>query len=1072
MRKVTAAYTGVVRGFLDKRFFVLAAVLVAACGSSTNRGDMGGGGDLGVGLTILPSTIELGPGRTQQFAASRRAQWSVVEAGGGSVDDHGLYTAPATVGDYHLSASTDDGLQARATITVVERKVALLAGALGADGTADDSGTSARFATPEHLAYDGAGTLYVADYDNHTVRAVALPSGAVTTVAGLAGAGGAADGTGTNAIFHHPWGVALDGKGALLVSDSDNNTIRRIELGTRAVTTISGIAGQTGNTNGTAALWSGPLGLAYDGASGTLYVADSGNGAVRALDVASRSVRTIAGGFGDPVGLAFDGGSYLYVADRAQQKIVRVTVADGTEVTLAGGGYGYRDGTGTGAHFSFLGQVALAGNTLYIADLGLRALDVTTGAVTTLARASDDLAGGGGLALDGQGHLFVSLLISSAILRVNLDGSGRTVVAGPPAFAGGYFDGIGAGVRFDQPRSLVFDGAGALYVSDAYNSAVRQVDVASGSVQTLAGTPWRFDRNGSGAHARFNSPERVLTDGAGTLYIVEPANDVVRKYVVATGALTTLAGTFGYGGNIDGSGAGAQLNLPAGGCVMGGALYLADAGNDTIRKIDLATAAVTTIAGAVELADGVDDTGAAARFDTPRDVACDATNNLLYVADANNHALRRVDLASGAVTTVAGALKMAGDVDDTAGAARFTSPSYLAAAGGFLYVGEPGSKRIRKVSLADFSVTTPVAALPGSMGLTGLTVDGAGTVYYSDRDALVHAVSTAGVVTTLAGGATAGPTLDGTGGAASFDEPSGLTLDGGSLYLVEPNGATLRAVTLPGGAVTTIAGCGTFCAQFAGTGAGAFFSIPYGLAFDGAGALFATDLSGHTLDRIGVPGAALTVVAGVPLAFGADDGIGAAARLDAPGSIVSDGAGTIYMSDRNDHVIRSFVVATGALSTIAGQVGTRGTDDGPAANARFSAPEGLALDGAGNLYIADSGNHAIRRLALDAATVDTLAGMPGSGGALDGIGHEARFVTPLDLAYDGAGHLYVADSGNGAIRRIEIASATVTTYAGVLGQHGVAVGAIPGRLNRPSGLAVLPDGGLAILDEQAVLVVR
>src|SRR6185312_11329774 len=115
-------------------------------------------------------------------------------------------------------------------------------------------------------------------------------------------------------------------------------------------------------------------------------------------------------------------------------------------------------------------------------------------------------------------------------------------------------------------------------------------------------------------------------------------------------------------------------------------------------------------------------------------------------------------------------------------------------------------------------------------------------------------------------------------------------------------------------------------------------------------------------------------------------------------------------------VIRSFVVATGALSTIAGQVGTRGTDDGPAANARFSAPEGLALDGAGNLYVADSGNH--------------------------------------------------------AIRRIEIASATVTTYAGVLGQHGVAVGAIPGRLNRPSGLAVLPDGGLAILDEQAVLVVR
>src|SRR5262249_20345785 len=156
---------------------------------------------------------------------------------------------------------------------------------------------------------------------------------------------------------------------------------------------------------------------------------------------------------------------------------------------------------------------------------------------------------------------------------------------------------------------------------------------------------------------------------------------------------------------------------------------VADIANCTIRKIDLATSAVTTVAGAVELADGIDDTGGAARFANPRDVACDAGANALYVADGGNHAIRRVDLASGAVTTVAGALKSAGDVDETGGAARFTSPSYLALGGGFLYVGEPTTARIRKVSLADFSVTTLAASLPGTGAIIGLTVDAAGNVY-------------------------------------------------------------------------------------------------------------------------------------------------------------------------------------------------------------------------------------------------------------------------------------------------------------------------------------------------------
>jgi hypothetical protein len=181
--------------------------------------------------------------------------------------------------------------------------------------------------------------------------------------------------------------------------------------------------------------------------------------------------------------------------------------------------------------------------------------------------------------------------------------------------------------------------------------------------------------------ARFRNPLGVVPDGAGNLYVADTDNDTIRKVVLATGAVTTLAGTAGSIGYADGIGAAARFNGPTGLATDGaGNLYVADTGNNTIRKVVLATGVVTTLAGNATLPGSADGTGPAARFISPRGVALDGAGNL-YVADEGNHTVRVMVLATGAVTTLAGAAGMYGNMDGTGAAARFNSPFGVAADG-------------------------------------------------------------------------------------------------------------------------------------------------------------------------------------------------------------------------------------------------------------------------------------------------------------------------------------------------------------------------------------------------------
>jgi hypothetical protein len=208
----------------------------------------------------------------------------------------------------------------------------------------------------------------------------------------------------------------------------------------------------------------------------------------------------------------------------------------------------------------------------------------------------------------------------------------------------------------------------------------------TGVVTTLAGTIGTSGTaNGTGAAARFYYPDGITTDGT-NLYVADSYNHTIRKVVISSGAVTTLAGTAGTSGTANGTGAAARFYYPYGITTDGTNLYVADTNNYTIRKIVISSGAVTTLAGTAGTSGTANGTGAAARFYYPDGITTDGTN--LYVADTNNYTIRKIVISSGAVTTLAGTAGTSGTTDDTGTNARFYYPYGITTDGTYLYVAD------------------------------------------------------------------------------------------------------------------------------------------------------------------------------------------------------------------------------------------------------------------------------------------------------------------------------------------------------------------------------------------------
>jgi sugar lactone lactonase YvrE len=327
------------------------------------------------------------------------------------------------------------------------------------------------------------------------------------------------------------------------------------------------------------------------------------------------------------------------------------------------------------------------------------------------------------------------------------------------------------------------------------------------------------------------------------------------------------------------------------------------------------------------------------------------------------------------------------------------------------------------------------AAIPVNASTFGLTVN-----------AFVGTLGTAG-------------SSNGTGTAATFNSPEGVALaSDGRRYVADTANHTIRTVGAAG-AVATLAGTPGSLGATDATGTAARFNAPSGIVFAN-GFLYVADTANHTIRRIAPANAStpgvVTTFAGTAGASGSSDGTGSAARFNSPRGLAADSAGNLYVADTGNHTIRK-ITSAGVVTTLAGTAGLSGTTNATGSAARFNAPRGLAVDSAGNVYVADTANHALRRI-TPAGVVTTFAGSPGVSGTATGTGGAARFNSPRGLAIDSAGILHVADSGNHLIRRVTPAG-VVTNVAGTAGSTGTAGGEnTSARFNSPSALVCDPQG--------------
>ena len=1062
----------------------LGLALALACG-----GNAGTPPPAPVSLSINPTTAQVTSGETVQFSATvtgsqnTAVSWNITESGGGSITPAGLYTAPETPGSFHVVATSQISNTLTATALVgVQIRPSITA--FTAAPTVINAGESCLL----HVAYTGGfgiidnGVGAVTSGDAARVNPISTTTYTLSVTNTL---GSKATRTATVTVLTQP----------VVTSFLAAANPMTLGLGTQLTPIFSGGSGIVdqgigGVTSGTAIPVNPATTTTY-----TLTVSNSlGAAATKTLTLTVIQPPTISSFTAQSPTISV-GGSTRLVA----------VFANGTGSVDKGVG-----AVTTGTPSALVSPAATTVYTLTVVNAaGTQAtrtatVTVTNGPAITSFTATQ-------MQVDYGQSTTLQWTYTGNPTSLTLDGV--NVLSGPASKV--------VVPRRRQTYTLVASNSQGTNTAQLTITA-RGLDVYAGDI----GGPGSLD--GAGVMAQLNQPSAGVSDPAGNVYFCDTENHAIRK-VTPAGVVTTYAGTSGVQGYSDGVSLSTLFRRPQGICRdAAGNFYVSDTGNYVIRKIAV-DGQVSTIAGAVDMNGFHDGQGTNAIFDLPQGIVVDGSGNL-FVADYNNHAIRRIDPA-GNVTTFAGHGGLAGHTDATGTSAFLFWPVGLIIDGSSnLYVSEFGNSTIRKITPAAVVSTLAGSTLnPGSADGTGpaarfnqpagMCFDPSGNLLVADAgNHIIRRVTTAGVVTTPLGQVGVSGFVDAAGNAASFTSPKGLVArPGGTQLVLDTGNDLLRAVSVDL-AVTTLAGTPVRAGSTDGDLSQALFSMPQGLAMGPDGAVYVADTGNHTIRKISTAGQ-VTTIAGQAGVAGADDGV-TGGTFNGPQALAVDALGNVYVADTGNHSIR-VISALGAVRTLAGKSGSPGSAVGSGADARFNTPTGIALDQNSNAYVADSKNHVIRkvqpdgttttfigvpnvqgnndnefgpprfafpqavgfspaglviadtgngtiRVATSAGIVTTIAGLPGLFGATDGQSFNARFNGSAALGVSASGTAYVSDQPSQTIRKVTPTGVT-TTPVGNLGHEGIRLGLLPGGLFRPHGIAVTALGDVLVVSGNGIL---
>src|SRR3989338_6933074 len=463
--------------------------------------------------------------------------------------------------------------------------------------------------SPLRVAVDSTNIYWTENNSSGTVKKVSISGGTVTTLAsGLS----------------NPADIAVDSTNIYWTEDT---TVKKVSIsGGTATTLASGL--------------SSPDNIAVD-SSNVYWTEFTATGTVKKVSISGGTVTTLASGLNKPWDIAVDSANVYWTENNDSGTVKKVSISGGTATTLASG-------------LNYPAGIAVDSTNIY-----WTIYSSTNGTINRIVK-GETIAVSDTTALMGGSMQGTSLNLTSTNAAV-------TTFAGS-AGSSGSTDATGSSARFNSPHSITTDGTN-LYVTDQDNHIVRKIVISTGVVTTIAGSAGSSgSTDATGSSARFYTPRGITTDGT-NLYVVDSWNYTIRKIVISTGVVTTIAGSAGLSGSTDGTGTSARFNGPFGITTNGTNLFVTDTDNHTIRKIVISTGVVTTIAGSAGSSGSTDGTGTSARFNYPGGITTDGTN--LFIADFSNYTIRKIVISTGVVTTLAGSAGTSGSTDATGTSARF-----------------------------------------------------------------------------------------------------------------------------------------------------------------------------------------------------------------------------------------------------------------------------------------------------------------------------------------------------------------------------------------------------------------